>query len=83
MPCNLGLLIRPNWPGSKTRSAINVVCFIETLPTSLSVHSTDILVWCRLLSKLDFPKDDMRFTVYFLGYESLEEVPENAQDRVP
>ncbi|GLI58773.1 hypothetical protein VaNZ11_000526 [Volvox africanus] len=33
----------------------------------------------RLLAKLDFP--DMKFSLYFLGYEDLKDIPEDAGDR--
>jgi hypothetical protein len=34
---------------------------------------------CRLLAKLDFA--DMKFSLYFLGYASPEDVPDDPVDR--
>ena len=33
----------------------------------------------RLLSKLDFP--DMKFSLYFLGFEKAEDIPEDVEER--
>ena len=33
-----------------------------------------------MLAKLQFP--EMKFDLYFLGYEALEDIPEDAKDRV-
>lgn len=33
----------------------------------------------RLLSKLDFP--DMKFTLYFMGFEKPEDIPQDTEER--
>lgn len=42
--------------------------------------SSDCSGLCRLLGKFDFPT--MKFSLYFVGYEPLESVPEDEKERV-
>ena len=45
-----------------------------------SLDWCDSYEFCSLLSKFDFP--DMSFTLYFLGYEPLEKIPDDPTERV-
>lgn len=38
------------------------------------------IMCCSLITKLDFP--EMKFSLYFLGFHALDEIPEDPADRV-
>ena len=48
-------------------------------PPAISKLANTIFIIVRLLKRLDFPS--MKFTLYFLGYEKKEDIPEDEADR--
>jgi hypothetical protein len=58
----------------------SVMCRYRIKDPKISLDFYTRIIGMQLISKLDFP--DMNFSLYFLGFHSEEDIPDDPKDRV-